>query len=234
MKKVVIYDRDYNNVTDEFKNNRIKNIEKIASDANIVITGRYLDYDRYNKGKELEQLIRDVKDGKIETVIVNSLDRLSRDFTTTNEILNVFKYGSVQCLFADRGLKSLSAQEKTLMEIVAQLEKRTIQKYSRFSKNNRKGIDEVFNKIQNKKIKLGNLLAYKNKECVVLNTGENLGNEYENFSDEQLETLFIPKKIEKTEDNKYDIIVEFAREKDKDLFNNILYTYAEYYEEELE
>lgn len=51
MKKIVIYDRDYNNVTDEFKNNRIKNIEKMASDANIVITGKYLDYDRYNKGK---------------------------------------------------------------------------------------------------------------------------------------------------------------------------------------
>lgn len=234
MKKIVIYDRDYNNVTDEFKNNRIKNIEKIASDANIVITGLYLDYDRYNKGKELEQLIRDVKDGKIETVIVNSLDRLSRDFSKTNELLDTFKHSDVQCLFADRGLKSLSAQEKTLMEILVQLEKRTIKKYSRFAKNNSKGIEEVFNKIQNKKIKLGNLLAYNNKECVVLNTGENLGYEYENFSDEQLETLFIPKKIEKTEDNKYDIIVEFAREKDKDLFNNILYTYAEYYEEELE
>lgn len=234
MKKIVIYDRDYNNVTDEFKNNRIKNIEKIASDANIVITGLYLDYDRYNKGKELEQLIRDVKDGKIETVIVNSLDRLSRDFSKTNELLDTFKHSDVQCLFADRGLKSLSAQEKTLMEILVQLEKRTIKKYSRFAKNNSKGIEEVFNKIQNKKIKLGNLLAYNNKECVVLNTGENLGYEYENFSDEQLETLFIPKKIEKTEDNKYEIIVELAREKDKDLFNNILYTYAEYYEEELE
>lgn len=234
MKKIVIYDRDYNNVTDEFKNNRIKNIEKMASDANIAITGLYLDYDRYNKGKELEQLIRDVKDGKIETVIVNSLDRFSRDFSKTNELLDTFKYSDVQCLFADRGLKSLSAQEKTLMEILVQLEKRTIKKYSRFAKNNSKAIEEVFNKIQNKKIKLGNLLAYNNKECVILNTGENLGNEYENFSDEQLETLFIPKKIEKTEDNKYDIIVEFAREKDKDLFNNILYTYAEYYEEELE
>lgn len=89
------------------------------------------------------------------------MDRLSRDFTTTNEILNVFKYGSVQCLFADRGLKALSAQEKTLMEILVQLEKRTIKKYSRFAKNNSKAIEEVFNKIQNKKIKLGNLLAYK-------------------------------------------------------------------------
>lgn len=234
MKKVVIYDRGYNNETAEFKNNRIKNIEKIASDANIVITGIYLDYDKNNKDKELKQLIKDAKDGKIETVIVNSLDRFSSDFIKTIDVLDTFKYSGVQCLFADIGLKPLSEEEKTLIKRIVQLQEKIWKKHIRISRNGSKDIDEVFNKIQNKKIKLGNLLTYKNKECVVLNTGENLGKEYERFSDKQLETLFIPKKLEKTEDNKYDIIVEFAREKDKDLFNNILYTYAEYYEEELE
>ena len=236
MKKNIIYDRDYNVGTEKIRKERVEKIKEKASKMNIYITDTYLDYDKNNKGIQLKKLldVEELEKEKIDTVIVYSLDRISRNLREVYNILGKLDRYKVECLVYDMEMKSISSVDRTMMLILDKTIKREELKQARYEKNGRYEIDKVFSEIQFKKKKLGNLLCYKNQNGVKLDTGECLGEEYNNFSDEQLDTAFIVTGLDKSEENKFEIIVKFAKEEDQDKFEDVLYPYKDYYEYEEE
>lgn len=59
-------------------------------------------------------------------------------------------------------------------------------------------------------------------------TNEFLGDSFDAFYDEQLDVNVIPRKLERNEDNKLDVVIDFASEKDREVFEK--YEYYEYEE----
>ena len=88
------------------------------------------------------------------------------------------------------------------------------------------GNEENFNLIKDKKMPLGRLMLYAYNGCIVDNSNEILGQDFDDFYEEQLDVKVIPRKLEKNEDNKLDVVIDFASEKDKELFEE--YKYYEY------
>lgn len=88
------------------------------------------------------------------------------------------------------------------------------------------GNEENFNLIKDKKMPLGRLMLYAYNGCIVDNSNEILGQDFDDFYEEQLDVKVIPRRLEKNEDNKLDVVIDFASEKDKELFEE--YKYYEY------
>lgn len=88
MKIDVMYDRDYNNIEKQTKELRKKFIYETAEKQNYKIEKEYLDYDVNEKGSKLKELMKDIEDGKIKTLIVRSMDRLSRDLMEALSIID--------------------------------------------------------------------------------------------------------------------------------------------------
>ena len=77
---------------------------------------------------------------------------------------------------------------------------------------------------------LGRLMLYAYNGCIMNNSNEILGQDFDDFYEEQLDVNVIPRRIEKNENNKLNVIIDFADEKDKNLFEEYVY----YEDEDLE
>ena len=73
-------------------------------------------------------------------------------------------------------------------------------------------------------------MLYAYNGCIMNNSNEILGQDFDEFYEEQLDVNVIPRRIEKNENNKLNVIIDFADEKDKNLFEEYVY----YEDEDLE
>lgn len=219
--KDILYDRDYNEQNEEIKKERRNKLYKIARQEGYSIEKEYLDYDKYNKGDKLKKLEKDIEAGKVKNVIVSSLDRLSRNMPEAMIIIDKIEKNNGHCLFLDTTLKEISTQERAFMKYLLESQRKFMEIKRRFSR----GIEfneDLFNTIKDKPIKLGYLIGYAGKGNIITNNDEILGQEFDEFSSEQLEVKVIPQKIVKDEEDYLNIIVKFEKELDKDLFKDRL------------
>lgn len=219
--KDILYDRDYNEQNEEIKKERRNKLYKIARQEGYSIEKEYLDYDKYNKGDKLKELEKDIEAGKVKNVIVSSLDRLSRNMPEAMIIIDKIEKNNGHCLFLDTTLKEISTQERAFMKYLLESQRKFMEIKRRFSR----GIEfneDLFNTIKDKPIKLGYLIGYAGKGNIITNNDEILGQEFDEFSSEQLEVKVIPQKIVKDEEDYLNIIVKFEKELDKDLFKDRL------------
>lgn len=219
--KDILYDRDYNEQNEEIKKERRNKLYKIARQEGYSIEKEYLDYDKYNKGDKLKELEKDIEAGKVKNVIVSSLDRLSRNMPEAMIIIDKIERNNGHCLFLDTTLKEISTQERAFMKYLLESQRKFMEIKRRFSR----GIEfneDLFNTIKDKPIKLGYLIGYAGKGNIITNNDEILGQEFDEFSSEQLEVKVIPQKIVKDEEDYLNIIVKFEKELDKDLFKDRL------------
>ena len=219
--KDILYDRDYNEQNEEIKKERRNKLYKIARQEGYNIEKEYLDYDKYNKGDKLKELEKDIEAGKVKNVIVSSLDRLSRNMPEAMIIIDKIERNNGHCLFLDTTLKEISTQERAFMKYLLESQRKFMEIKRRFSR----GIEfneDLFNTIKDKPIKLGYLIGYAGKGNIITNNDEILGQEFDEFSSEQLEVKVIPQNIVKDEEDYLNIIVKFEKELDKDLFKDRL------------
>lgn len=217
----ILYDRDYNEQNEEIKKERRNKLYKIARQEGYNIEKEYLDYDKYNKGDKLKELEKDIEAGKVKNVIVSSIDRLSRNMPEAMIIIDKIERNNGHCLFLDTTLKEISTQERAFMKYFLESQRKSMAIKRRFSR----GIEfneDLFNTIKDKPIKLGYLIGYVGKGNIITNNEEILGQEFDEFSSEQLEVKVIPQKIVKDEEDYLNIVVKFEKELDKDLFKDRL------------
>lgn len=219
--KDILYDRDYNEQNEEIKKERRNKLYKIARQEGYNIEKEYLDYDKYNKGEKLKELEKDIEAGKVKNVIVSSLDRLSRNMPEAMHIIDKIERNNGHFLFLDTTLKEISTQERAFMKYFLESQRKSMVIKRRFSRDIEFN-EELFNTIKDKPIKLGYLIGYVGKGNIITNNEEILGQEFDEFSPEQLEVKVIPQKIIKDEENYLNIVVKFEKELDKDLFKDRL------------
>lgn len=221
----VIYDRDYND-NNEIKSDRKIALKAISKDNGFKIDKEYLDYDKYNKGAKLKELLEDVKNNKIDSVIVKSTDRFTRNYNEMLSIYNCFKTNNVNLyLTNNEQLNEFEDFYLNLMKIFDQFYKKDVAKEMYMNKIAGKEISEKMfdTELKDKGIKLGYLLAYRNRGNIITETEDVLGYGFEDFSTEQLKVYVIQKEIYKDEEKYLNIVVDFAKEKDKELFADRLY-----------
>jgi len=215
----VMYDRDYNNIEEQTKELRKKFIYETAEKQNYKIEKEYLDYDVNEKGSKLKELMKDIEDGKIKTLIVRSMDRLSRNLMEALSIIDSIEKNGGQCLFIDRGLQKLSVFENGMMNIAMEKYNKELTINKKY-KTEEQILDESRFDIdlKDKPIKIGNLLNHKNRGNIITEENDVLGFSFDDFSKEQLSVNVIPKRLEKDDEEYLNIIVEFEKEKDKEFF----------------
>lgn len=179
----------------------------------------------------MNRLLEDIKERKVGTVIFASLDRISRDAKECLEILNKIENAGGSYFIAD-------SQDKKADKLMIQIQAFFQEQYKklveeRLNKYKTKeeipmGNEENFNMIKDKKMPLGRLLLYAYSGDILDDTNEFLGDSFDAFYDEQLDVNVIPRKLERNEDNKLDVVIDFASEKDREVFEK--YEYYEYEE----
>lgn len=218
MKKDVMYDRDYNS-DEEAKISRKELVYNIAKKENYKIEKEYLDYNNYEKGSKLKELMKDIESGQVKTLIVRSMDRLSRNTAEVIDIIDKLEKNGGKCLFVNTGLKELPSMEKEIMKFIAEKQKAEISRIRKYRNKEQILNENTFDKeLKDKPIRIGNLLNHKERGSIITADYDVLGFEFDEFSNEQLEVKVIPKKLERDDEEYLNIIVEFANEKDKELF----------------
>ena len=224
-----IYDRDYNIGNDEIKNKRKEKLYEFAKQNNLNITREYLDYNFNEKGNMMNKLLDDIEKGKVRTVIFSSLDRISRNAIECSKILDRIENTGGSYIIIDsqdkKEDKLMMKMQLFIQECYKELAEKRLNKY-KTKEEIPMGNEENFNLIKDKKMPLGRLLLYAYNGCIVDNSNEILGQDFDDFHEEQLDVKVIPRKLEKNEDNKLDVVIDFASEKDKELFEE--YKYYEY------
>lgn len=225
-----MYDRDYNNGNDEIKNKRKEKLYEFAKKNNVNIKREYLDYNPYKKGDKMKQLLQDIEDGKVKNVVFSSLDRVSRNTAECLNILNRIENVGGNYIIADSQDKK---EDKIMMQFQLFMQeyykKLAEERLSKYKTENEipMGNEENFNLIKDKKMPLGRLMLYAYTGCILNNDNEILGEEFDDFYEEQLDVKVIPRKLEKNENNQLDVVIDFADEKDKELFEEY-----DYYEDD--
>ena len=221
-----IYDRDYNKGDNKIRNERKDKLYEFAKNNNIDIKREYLDYNQYKRGNMMNKLLQDIEDGKVGTVIFSSLDRVSRNSMECLNILKRIENAGGTYLFADsrdKKVDKLMIQLQVfIQEHYKKLAEERLSKY-KTEKEIPMGNEENFNLIKDKKIPLGRLMLYAYNGCIMNNSNEILGQDFDDFYEEQLDVNVIPRRIEKNENNKLNVIIDFADEKDKNLFEEYVY-----------
>ncbi|MBE5820509.1 MAG: recombinase family protein [Clostridiales bacterium] len=218
MKKDVMYDRDYNS-DEQAKKSRKELLYETARKEHYKIEKEYLDYNHYEKGSKLKELMQDIENGQVKTLIVRSMDRLSRNTAEALEVIDKVEKNGGQCLFIDTGLKKLSDAEKQIMKLMLEYERKELSRIRKYRNKEQILNEETFDiELKDKQIRIGNLLNHKNRGNIITDEYDVLGFGFDEFSNEQLEVKVIPKRLEKDDEEYLNIIVEFANEKDKELF----------------
>lgn len=218
MKKDVMYDRDYNS-DEQAKKSRKELLYEIARKENYKIEKEYLDYNHYEKGSKLKELMQDVESGQVKTLIVHSMDRLSRNTAEALEIIDKVEKNGGKCLLVNTGLKEIPNVEKQVMKFIVEQERKELSRIRKYRNKEEILVEETFDiDLKDKPIRIGNLLNHKNRGNIITDEYDVLGFGFDEFSNEQLEVKVIPKRLEKDDEEYLNIIVEFAKEKDKELF----------------
>ena len=123
MKKDVIYDRDYNS-DEKAKESRKELLYETARKENYKIEKEYLDYNQYEKGSKLKELMQDIDNGQVRTLIVRSMDRLSRDSTVALEVIDKVEKNGGQCLFLETKLEKIPNIQKEMMRFINEMYKK--------------------------------------------------------------------------------------------------------------
>lgn len=218
MKKDVMYDRDYNS-DEQAKESRKELLYETARKENYKIEKEYLDYNKYEKGSKLKELMQDIDNGQVQTLIVRSMDRLSRNTAEALEVIDKVEKNGGQCLFVDTGLKEISGVEKQIMKFIVEQERKELSRIRKYRNKEQILNEETFDiDLKDKPIRIGNLLNHKNRGNIITDEYDVLGFGFDEFSNEQLEVKVIPKRLEKDDEEYINVIVEFAKEEDKELF----------------
>lgn len=229
----VIYDRDYS-TNEKAKDERKATLKSIAKENGYKIDKEYLDYSKDEKVIKLEQLKQDVEKGIVDCVIVKSLDRLSRNAKDIKELMNRLENNNGKLFITeDKELKEISSFYINFFSITEEgVKKQNLIKSYR-GRIRGQSIDEnIFeSKLKDKPIKLGYLLSYYNSGNIITSEENMLGISFNDFSFEQLKTSFIPRELRKNDEGHFDIVVDFIKEKDKELFaDKILPEYEDEFE----
>lgn len=218
MKKDVMYDRDYNS-DEEAKRARRELLYEIAKKENYKIEKEYLDYNNYEKGSKLKELIQDIENGKVGTLIVRNIDRLSRDPSVALEVIDKVEKNGGQCLFLGARLEKMPNVQKEMYYYINEMYKRELSIRRKYKTKEEILKEETFDtELKDKPIRIGNLLNHKNRGNIITKEYGVLGFSFDDFTREQLDAKVIPKKLERDDEEYLNIIVEFAKEKDKELF----------------
>ncbi len=218
MKKDVIYDRDYNS-DEKAKESRKELLYETARKENYKIEKEYLDYNQYEKGSKLKELMQDIDNGQVRTLIVRSMDRLSRDSTVALEVIDKVEKNGGQCLFLETKLEKIPNIQKEMMRFINEMYKKELSIRRKYQTKAEILNEETFDiELKNKPIRIGNLLNHKNRGNIIADKYGILGFNFNEFSKEQLEVKVIPKKLERDDEEYLNVIVKFAKEEDKELF----------------
>lgn len=145
MKKDVMYDRDYS-FDEQSKEFRKELLYETARREDYKIEKEYLDYNHYEKGSKLKELIQDIDNGQVSTLMVSSMERLSRDPIVALEIIEKVEKNGGQCLFLETKLEKIPNVQKEMISYINELYKRELSKRRKFrtkEKENELPLDKV-------------------------------------------------------------------------------------------
>lgn len=218
MKKDVIYDRDYNS-DEKAKQLRKELLYETARKENYKIEKEYLDYNKYEKSSKLKELIKDIDNGQVKTLIVRSMDRLSRDATVALDVIDRLEKNGGQCLFLETKLEEMPYLQKEMMKFMNEMYKKELSIRRKYQTREQIIKEETFDmELKDKTIRIGNLLNHKNRGDIIVEEFGTLGFSFDDFSKEQLEVKVIPKRLERDDEEYLNVIVKFTKDEDKELF----------------